>query len=117
MLCDRLSTVGLVAKKHALIFVTITLFIDTVGFGLIMPVLPEFLEELTGRSLSENSAVAGYLVVSFALLQFLFAPLIGNLSDRFGRKPVLLVPCLPWVSITSFVVLRRPCGCSSSAEF
>jgi DHA1 family tetracycline resistance protein-like MFS transporter len=80
-----------VEKKHALIFVTITLFIDTVGFGLIMPVLPDFLEELTGRSLSANSAIAGYLVVCFAVLQFLFAPLIGNLSDRFGRKPVLLV--------------------------
>ncbi len=78
-------------KKHALIFVTITLFIDTVGFGLIMPVLPDFLEELTGGTLSENSAIAGYLVVSFALLQFVFAPILGNLSDRYGRKPILLI--------------------------
>jgi DHA1 family tetracycline resistance protein-like MFS transporter len=80
-----------VAKMHALIFVTLTLFIDTVAFGLIMPTLPGFLEELTGRSHSENAVIVGYLVASFALLQFLFAPLIRNLSDRFGRKPVLLV--------------------------
>ncbi|MEM9621025.1 MAG: TCR/Tet family MFS transporter [Pseudomonadota bacterium] len=78
-------------KRHALIFVTITVFLDTVGFGLIMPVLPQFLMELTGRDLSETSKIAGYLVVSYAILQFLFAPIIGNLSDRFGRRPVLLI--------------------------
>lgn len=79
------------SKRHALTFVTITVFIDTVGFGVIMPVLPEFLNNLTGRSLSESSAIAGYLVVFYASLQFLFAPIIGNLSDRYGRRPVLLV--------------------------
>jgi DHA1 family tetracycline resistance protein-like MFS transporter len=79
-----------VNKKHAMIFVVITAFIDTVGFGLIMPVLPNLLMELTGGDLSSTSAVAGYLVVSFAALQFLAAPILGNLSDRFGRKPVLL---------------------------
>jgi len=79
------------SKRHALTFVTITVFIDTVGFGVIMPVLPEFLTELTGGSLSESSAIAGYLVVFYASLQFLFAPIIGNLSDRYGRRSVLLV--------------------------
>ncbi|MEM7078395.1 MAG: TCR/Tet family MFS transporter [Pseudomonadota bacterium] len=82
------------AKRHALTFVTITVFLDTVGFGLIVPVLPAFLMELTGQSLSETSQIAGYLVACFAFLQFLFAPLIGNLSDRFGRRPVLLVSLL-----------------------
>ncbi len=77
-------------KRHALTFVTITVFLDTVGFGVIMPVLPDFLMELTGLGLSETSAWAGYLVISYAALQFLFAPVIGNLSDRFGRRPVLL---------------------------
>ncbi len=78
-------------KKHALTFVTITVFLDTVGFGLIMPVLPQFLMELTGASLSETSTIAGYLVVSYAALQFVFSPVVGNLSDRFGRRPVLLI--------------------------
>ena len=78
-------------RKHALIFVTVTVFLDTVGFGLIMPVLPEFLMSLTGFDLAHASAWAGYLVIAYAALQFVFAPIIGNLSDRFGRRPVLLI--------------------------
>ncbi len=78
-------------KRHALTFVTITVFIDTVGFGVIMPVLPDFLEMIGGFSTAEASAWAGYLVVSYALLQFIFAPVLGNLSDRYGRRPVLLL--------------------------
>ena len=85
------SSIDMNAKKHALTFVTITVFIDTVGFGVIMPVLPQFLVELSGATLSEASVLAGYLVAFYAGLQFFFAPLIGNLSDRYGRRPVLLV--------------------------
>lgn len=70
---------------------TTTVFIDTVGFGVIMPVLPKFLTGLADVSLAEASALAGYLVVAYAGLQFLFAPIIGNLSDRYGRRPVLLL--------------------------
>jgi DHA1 family tetracycline resistance protein-like MFS transporter len=79
------------SKRHALVFVTITVFLDTVGFGVIMPVLPEFLMQLTGGGLSETSSIAGYLVVFYASLQFLFAPVLGNLSDRYGRRSVLLI--------------------------
>lgn len=78
-------------KRHTLVFVTMTVFLDTVGFGIIMPVLPQFLMSLSEITLAEASAIAGYLVVSYALLQFVFAPIIGNLSDRFGRRKVLLV--------------------------
>lgn len=67
------------------------MFLDTVGFGIIMPVLPEFLMSLSEITLAEASAIAGYLVVSYALLQFVFAPILGNLSDRYGRRKVLLV--------------------------
>ena len=83
--------VALQRKKHALTFVTITVFIDVVGFGIIMPVLPELLMELSGEGLSGASQWGGYLVASYALLQFLFAPVLGNLSDRYGRRPLLLV--------------------------
>lgn len=79
------------SQRHTLTFVTITVFIDTVGFGIIMPVLPDFLMQLTDLSLSQTSSIAGYLVVAYAGLQFLFAPVIGNLSDRYGRRPVLLI--------------------------
>lgn len=79
------------SKRHALTFVTITVFIDSLGFGIIMPILPQFLMSLADINLSEASSIAGYLVVSYALLQFVFAPILGNLSDRFGRKRILLV--------------------------
>jgi len=79
------------SKKHALTFVTITVFIDVVGFGVIMPVLPELLMELSGEGLSGASQWGGALVASYALLQFLFAPVLGNLSDRYGRRPLLLI--------------------------
>jgi DHA1 family tetracycline resistance protein-like MFS transporter len=78
-------------KRHVLTFVTVTVFLDTVGFGILMPVLPEFLMQLTGGTLAEVSSLAGYLVASYAALQFLFAPVLGNLSDRYGRRKVLLV--------------------------
>ncbi|MEM7098722.1 MAG: TCR/Tet family MFS transporter [Pseudomonadota bacterium] len=78
-------------KKHALTFVTVTVFLDTVGFGLIMPVLPQFLMELSNVKLAEASSIAGLLLVCYALLQFLFSPIAGNLSDRYGRRPILLI--------------------------
>ncbi len=78
-------------KRHVLTFVTVTVFLDTVGFGILMPVLPEFLMQLTDGTLAEVSSLAGYLVASYAGLQFLFAPVLGNLSDRYGRRKVLLV--------------------------
>ena len=78
-------------KKHALTFVTITVFLDTVGFGIIVPILPEFLVLIGNISLSEASALSGYLIFSYAVTNFLFAPLIGNLSDAHGRKPLLVL--------------------------
>lgn len=79
------------AKRHALTFVTITLLIDSAGFGIIMPVLPMLLTELTGGGLSDASVWGGYLMVSYAVLQFFFAPVLGAASDAFGRRPVLLL--------------------------
>ena len=78
------------SKKHALTFITITLFIDAAGFGIVVPVLPELLMELSGESLSAASKWSGWLIATYAALQFLFAPVLGNLSDRFGRRPLLL---------------------------
>ncbi|MGI9328330.1 MAG: TCR/Tet family MFS transporter [Pseudomonadales bacterium] len=79
------------ASKHAIIFVFITVLLDMIGFGIIMPVLPALLMEITGKPLSSAAAYGGYLLTAYALLQFLFAPILGGLSDRFGRRPVLLV--------------------------
>jgi DHA1 family tetracycline resistance protein-like MFS transporter len=78
-------------RKHALTFVTITVFLDTIGFGIIVPIMPEYLTQLAGIDLSAASAISGYLMVSFAVTNFLFAPLLGSLSDRYGRRPVLML--------------------------
>lgn len=78
------------SKIHALTFVTITLFLDTVGFGLIIPIFPTLLVEITGGDMASSSAMSGYLTTVFAVAQLLFSPLLGSLSDRFGRRPVLI---------------------------
>ena len=82
------------SQKSALIFIFVTVFIDILGIGVIIPVLPGLIEDLTGSSTSEAAAFGGLLISSFALMQFLFSPLLGELSDRFGRKPVLIISLL-----------------------
>ena len=77
-------------KRHALTFVSITVFLDTVGFGVIVPVLPQFLVLIGNVNLSNASALSGYLIFSYAVTNFMFAPMLGNLSDVYGRKPLLV---------------------------
>ncbi|WP_083635108.1 TCR/Tet family MFS transporter [Maricaulis sp. W15] len=76
--------------KHAIIFIFVTVLIDMIGFGLIIPVMPSLLHELTGLDANESAVMGGWLMASYAGMQFFFAPIVGGLSDRFGRKPVLL---------------------------
>ncbi len=76
---------------HAPIFIFMTVFIDAMGIGLIMPVLPDLIEQLTNLTTSEAAIWGGYLSVVYASMQFIFSPTIGNLSDRFGRRPILLL--------------------------
>jgi DHA1 family tetracycline resistance protein-like MFS transporter len=76
--------------RHALVFVAITVLIDVIGFGLILPVLPALLVEITGESVSRAAIDGGWLTFVYAAMQFVCAPVLGNLSDRFGRRPVLL---------------------------
>lgn len=78
------------SRKHALAFIAVTLLLDTIGFGLIMPVMPRLLVELTGDNLSRAAVYGGSLGFVYAAMQFVFAPVLGNLSDRFGRRRVLL---------------------------
>lgn len=77
--------------RNALVFVVITVVIDSIGFGLILPVLPNLLVHLTGQEVSQASITGGWLSFVYAAMQFMFAPVLGNLSDRFGRRPVLLL--------------------------
>src|SRR6185503_4844946 len=78
-------------SKHALIFIAITLLLDTIGFGLIIPVMPTLLVGITGKPVSLAAIDAGWLAFVYATMQFVCAPVLGNLSDRFGRRPVLLI--------------------------
>ncbi|MDO9525013.1 MAG: TCR/Tet family MFS transporter [Gemmobacter sp.] len=78
-------------SRHAFAFVLATVFLDMVGFGLIMPVLPALIEEVGHVGLAQASVIGGWMFVAFSATQFLFAPLMGNLSDRFGRRPLILL--------------------------
>ncbi len=88
------------ASKYALAFIFITMFIDTVGLGIIIPVTPAIIAELTGHKLTDPNAMSiaaswgGWLAFAFSSMLFLFSPLMGNLSDRFGRKLVLILSLL-----------------------
>jgi MFS transporter, DHA1 family, tetracycline resistance protein len=82
------------ANPHALLFIFVTVLIDTIGFGIILPVTPKLIMDLTGQSVGEASLDGGWLAFSYAIAQFLCGPVIGNLSDHFGRRPVLLFSLL-----------------------
>lgn len=71
-------------------FILVTVLVDVIGLGIIIPVLPGLIRELVGADLSTASAYGGWLMFSYAVMQFLCAPVLGNLSDRYGRRPVLL---------------------------
>ncbi|MEL6167605.1 MAG: TCR/Tet family MFS transporter [Pseudomonadota bacterium] len=77
--------------RAALTFVLITIVIDAMGIGLILPVMPDLIQEVTGDTLANAALWGGVLTTSFAVMQFLFSPTLGNLSDRYGRRPVILI--------------------------
>jgi len=85
------------AKKDSpltLACILITILLDMVGYGIIVPVLPELIKDLTGGSVAQAAVIGGWLVFAYAVTQFVSSPVLGNLSDRFGRRPVLLASLL-----------------------
>ncbi|WP_424975400.1 TCR/Tet family MFS transporter [Dinoroseobacter sp. S124A] len=79
------------SSRLPFVFILITLVIDAMGIGLILPILPDLIGELSGGTLGQAAIWGGVLSTSFAVMQFLCGPTIGSLSDRFGRRPILLV--------------------------
>lgn len=76
--------------NRALAFIFVTVLIDAIGFGVVIPVFPQLIMQLTGRTLANAAEVSGWIAFLYASVQFLMGPVIGGLSDRFGRRPVLL---------------------------
>jgi DHA1 family tetracycline resistance protein-like MFS transporter len=85
------------------VFILLTVMIDAMGVGLIIPVMPDLIREVTGGDLANAALWGGVLTTVFAVMQFLFGPVIGNLSDRFGRRPVLLISLV--VMAADYVVM------------
>jgi len=81
-------------NQAALGFIFITMLIDVIGWGIIIPVIPGLIEELIQGDISEAAKVGGWITFAYAITQFVFAPLIGNLSDKFGRRPIILISLL-----------------------
>lgn len=78
-------------EKNALLFVLITVAINSIGFGIMIPVLPELIKSLTGLENNQAALHLGGMTFVFAVMQFLCMPIAGGLSDRFGRRPIMLV--------------------------
>ncbi|PQB06328.1 tetracycline resistance MFS efflux pump [Polaribacter filamentus] len=78
-------------NQAALGFIFITILIDVIGWGIIIPVIPALIEELIKGDISEAAKIGGWLTFSYAVTQFIFAPLVGNLSDKYGRRPIILI--------------------------
>ena len=76
--------------NRALAFIFVTVLIDAIGFGIVIPVFPELIMKLTSRELGSAAQVSGWIAFLYASVQFVMGPVIGGLSDRFGRRPVLL---------------------------
>lgn len=97
-------------------FILVTLVIDAFGFGLVIPIVPSLVLQLSGLAVSDAALWVGALLTAFALMQFICAPVLGGLSDRFGRRPVLLLSLggicanyllLAWAPSLSWLVVGR----------
>lgn len=77
--------------KLPVLFILITVTLDAMGIGLILPIMPDLIQEVQGGSLANAALWGGVLATAFSVMQFTFGPMMGSLSDRYGRRPVLLI--------------------------
>jgi DHA1 family tetracycline resistance protein-like MFS transporter len=94
-------------KDAAISFIFITILLDVIGFGIIIPVIPNLIVELTGEGINEAARYGGWILFAFSVMQFFCAPIVGGLSDRYGRRPVLLLALLG-LSIDCFLQAWAP---------
>lgn len=112
--------------KPAIIFIFITLFLDIFGIGVIVPVLPKLVVQLQGGNVQAAAHAVGWLGALYALMQFVFSPVLGSLSDRFGRRPVILASLfgsgidyllLAWAPTIGWLYLARIVSGVTAANF
>jgi MFS transporter, DHA1 family, tetracycline resistance protein len=112
--------------QPAILFIFITLFLDVFGIGVIVPVLPKLVEQLQGNDLQAATHAVGWLGALYALMQFVFSPVLGSLSDRFGRRPVILMSLLgsgidylvlAWAPTIGWLYLARIVSGITAANF
>src|SRR5215475_5447096 len=82
------------ARSATLIFIFITVVVDVLALGIIIPVLPKLVEGFMGGDTAQAAEIFGLFNTVWALMQFIFSPALGMLSDRYGRRPVILISCL-----------------------
>src|SRR3954469_21485470 len=75
---------------RAVPIVLVALLIDSIGFGIVLPVLPNLIVHLAHVTVAQATRIAGYMLIAYAVAQFFAGPVLGNLGDRFGRRPILL---------------------------
>ncbi len=95
------------AGKRAFFFIFVTILLNMIGFGVIMPVMPKLIMEVTGEGVAHAAKWGGYLSVVYAIMQFFMMPIIGGLSDRFGRRPVMLASLAAY-SFDFFIMAIAP---------
>ena len=112
--------------QPAVIFIFVTLFLDVFGIGVIVPVLPKLVEQMSGGNLAAASHSVGWMGAIYALMQFSFAPVLGALSDRFGRRPVVLISLfgagldyllMAWAPTLAWLFLGRGIAGLTAANF
>ena len=95
------------AGKSAFFFIFVTILLNMIGFGVIMPVMPKLIMEVTGEGVAHAAQWGGYLSVVYAIMQFFMMPVVGGLSDRFGRRPVMLTSLAAY-SFDFFIMAIAP---------
>ena len=112
--------------KPAILFIFITLFLDIFGIGVIVPVLPKLVVQLQGGNVQAAAHAVGWLGALYAVMQFVFSPVLGSLSDRFGRRPVILASLLgsgldylllAWAPTIGWLYLARIVSGVTAANF
>ncbi len=113
-------------RSPALGFIFVTVVLDVLGVGIIIPILPELVKELQGLGLGSASYTYGILIGLYSLMQFVFAPILGSLSDQFGRRPVILISLfggaldyflLAWAPTLAWLFIGRIISGISGANF